>query len=238
MPMRYIGRSVSQQEYSVYQILEKKKTIRSKGVIDTEFLLGNYGRVAFPKDFYMVFKYLGGFVQGANSLIHNWADFILGANKEISLEKTYVLEKLLYDPEVSRDVALVREYFQNSPELSCVWSRKSISHQDLNIDHVLPFAHFLNNDIWNLLPSRSEVNNRKRDKIPSSYQLNISKDLIIHYWSDLHRNFPEKFSSETNIGLRSNIDFAHNNWHLPLFDALRTKAKFLIEIRGLEEWEW
>jgi hypothetical protein len=238
MPMRYIGRSVSEREYSIYQVLEPKRTPRNPKRIDTEFLLENYGRVAFPKDFYYVFRYLGGFLHGANSLIHNWADFIVRANREFSLEKTYVLEKLLYNPEVERDVARVRDYFSGLTDLECVWSGKSIVSGQLHVDHVLPFTHYLNNDTWNLLPTLDKVNSKKRDKIPTPYQLKKSRDRIIHYWTGLRDAFTRRFPGEVNVGLQSGIDFSRPNWENPMFHALEEKAKFLIEIRGLEGWEW
>ena len=238
MPMRYIGRSVSEKEYSIFQILQAKRAVRTPERIDTEFLLENYGRVAFPRDFYYVFRYLGGFLHGANSLIHNWADFIVKANREFSLEKTYVLEKLLYNPEVERDVALVRDYFNSVSSLECVWSGKALTEGQMHVDHVLPFTHYLNNDTWNLQPAHSEVNSSKRDRIPTAHQLRKSRDRIIHYWTGLRDAFSHRFAGEVHVGLQAGIDFGHPNWETPMFTALEEKAKFLIDIRGLEGWEW
>ena len=62
--------------------------------------------------------------------------------------------------------------------MQCVWSAKSLK-QNYDIDHSMPFARWPNNDLWNLLPTDSKINNQKSDRLPTEYKLKKAKDLDI-----------------------------------------------------------
>jgi len=178
MPMRYIGKSVTGGEYSIYKLERKKKRLSKSDIVTTESLIDNFGSFSIPNDYYLVLKYFGGFIGGENSVINNWADFIVRANKSISVNKELVLQKLFIKPESFRDVDEVKKYYQKKGNLYCVWSGKKIGSNSLNVDHVLPFAHYLNNDIWNLLPALNTINGKKSDKIPTPDLIDKRKDII------------------------------------------------------------
>ncbi|WP_368393067.1 hypothetical protein [Psychrosphaera sp. 1_MG-2023] len=46
----------------------------------------------------------------------------------------------------------------------------------------MPFARWTNNDLWNLLPTNSEINNQKSDRLPTEHKLKASKERIQHWW--------------------------------------------------------
>jgi len=239
MPMKYIGKSFSKDEYSVYKIEKKKNRIRSGKNISTEVLIKEFGSFSIPDDLYLVLKYLGSFIGGSNTLINNWADFIVRANKRHHLKKEFVLKKLFEQPESFRDVNEIKKFYTKQQNLYCVWSGKKITKSTLNVDHVLPFAHYLNNDLWNLLPTLSTINAKKSDKVPTPEFIEKQSDQILNYWSMLHENFKNGFDEEVKISLVPDLNLKNiEEWGGPTIKALQEKADFLINIRGLEPWHF
>jgi len=244
-PIKYLGNSLSTSNYSIYHKPEGRNSFSpGKGVkLNSEFLLNNLKQVSIPNEYYLVLKYMGSFIGGENSLTNNWADFIVKAakNQRQKVSKAYVLEKLMTNPISSRDVKMVEDYYKNQKSLYCVWSGKKIGtgeNNKLNIDHVMPFTHYLNNDIWNLLPARKKTNGEKSDKIPTPDLIERRKDIITDYWGGLHEFFNKGFEEEVRISLVPNLMFdSSTNWENSTLDALKTKAEFFIDVRGVAGWE-
>jgi hypothetical protein len=64
-----------------------------------------------------------------------------------------------------------------------VWTGRKLSAARLDIDHCLPWAAWLCEDLWNLLPSSPAVNRHgKRDRLPSPELLERSEDRILSWW--------------------------------------------------------
>ena len=71
--------------------------------------------------------------------------------------------------------------------MQCVWSAKPLK-QNYDIDHSMPFARWPNNDLWNLLPTDSNINNQKSDRLPTEHKLIDSKERIQHWWQEAWLN--------------------------------------------------
>ena len=80
-------------------------------------------------------------------------------------------------------VAIVRaeEIRSGGFDLKCVWSASSMK-RSFQIDHCFPWARWYNNDLWNLLPARTDVNRSKLDKLPSSSAMWDARKHIIEWW--------------------------------------------------------
>jgi len=236
-PMRYIGKSVNQTEYSIYKREETKIQLRQSVKMDVNFLIENFSRFSIPLDYFKVMELMGSFITGMHSILINWAEFTVDKDKNLSMNQ--VLETMLKSPQEARNVLLSEKIFKTlnkkTGELECVWSGSRITN-DLNIDHVLPFSVWRNNDLWNLLPAKAAVNNRKRDKIPSLELLNNRKDRIISYWQIIRNVEEAGFEKEMNINLITRQDFEQHNWENFAFNSLKEKSRYLIETRGFEEF--
>jgi hypothetical protein len=236
-PMKFIGKSISKSEYSIYKRESGRNGIVNNQKVTTELLIKKFGTFSIPSDYYLVLKYLGSFIGGENAILNKWADFVVAANRNFAIDKSYILSQLSIKPESFRDVSAVDQFFKNKQNLRCVWSGKKITGGHLNIDHILPFAHYLNNDVWNLLPTLDTVNNKKRDKIPTPDFIENRKNIIIDYWFELKNHFQKGFEEEIRISLSPNINFnSDRNWEISALNSLKNKAEFLINIRGLDEW--
>ena len=104
----------------------------------------------------------------------------------------------------------------------------------IQVDHVIPFAIWKNNDLWNLLPAVPKINNSKRDKIPTPELIERQKGVILHYWELLDQTHHSRFQKEIKISLLGNESGA--NWKELAISQLKESCHFLIEKRGFDPW--
>lgn len=101
MPMKYIGRSISNDFYSIFKY--KKQTTRRKSTIDIENLIKEFGTFSIPFEYYEVFKVLGSFINGQDSILFKWAEFSVNASgNNLTIQK--VLNEALKSPITLRDI--------------------------------------------------------------------------------------------------------------------------------------
>jgi hypothetical protein len=234
MPMKYLGRSISDEYYSIFQFEPKSKGKKSD-IIDIEYLITNFGIFSVPIEYYDAFRILGSFINGRDSILFKWAEFSVKASgKNLSFEK--VIGEVLKNPITERDIKESKRTFESilkkEGKVYCVWTGDSILKYQ--VDHLIPFSIWKNNDLWNLLPSKATINNQKRDKIPSIHLIEKRKDLIIHYWELLNKNQTERFQKEIQISLLGNN--SNTNWQKKAFTHLQNSCRYLISNRGYIEW--
>jgi len=139
-------------------------------------------------------------------------------------------------PIAQRQVEKVRTYYEEQLEttkLECIWTGKQITSQaTLHIDHMLPFSKYRNNDLWNLVPSHSSVNRRKKDWIPSTKLLKKRKPEILNHWRNIENYYPTQFNSEAQYSLTGYRETEAED----LFKALLEKTDYLITQRRYREW--
>ncbi len=235
MPMKYIGRSISNDFYSIFQF-ENKRFPKNFLVNDIEQLISHFGTFSIPYDYYEAFKILGSFISGQDSILFKWAEFSVNASREdLSVHK--VLNEVLISPITEREIKeskrIYKEILQEQGTVFCVWTGKKISKYD--IDHLIPFSVWKNNDLWNLLPSDSRINNQKRDKIPTPEIIERQKNLILDYWGIIHENQTRRFQKEIQVALLGNHSF--DSWKNTGIPQLQNSCNYLIENRGFEGWK-
>lgn len=234
MPMKYIGRSITNDFYSIFNYENQK--IKKKSNIDIEILIKDFGFFSLPIDYYEAFKILGSFIIGQDSILFKWAEFSVNASvNNLSVDK--VLNEVLKSPitirAISESKKLYKEILQKEGNVYCVWTGKKISNYD--IDHLIPFSIWKNNDLWNLLPSDSRINNQKRDKIPTPELIERQKNLIVDYWGIIHESQSKRFQKEIQVALLGNYSF--DAWKNIGISQLQNSCNYLIESRGFEEWK-
>ena len=84
--------------------------------------------------------------------------------------------------EPARDVKIAREEalrLLKSSKLNCVWTDRALSPESLDVDHCFPWAAWPCGDLWNLLPTHRDVNQKqKREKLPSIELLRSAQDRV------------------------------------------------------------
>jgi len=235
MPMKYIGRSISDDYYSIFKY-RPGKPVKNTTKQNLQWMIKSFGHFAISKEYYDAFKILGSFLSGTDSILFKWAEFSVNASKQsISTEKA--LHEILKSPITDRDILNSKRLYNNLIKsnglVHCVWTGETITNYD--IDHIIPFSIFKNNDLWNLLPAKPVINNRKRDKIPSPEALNKAKDLIIYYWELICSKQQDSFLDQVQISLLGNLP--KDNWQNGSFEQLVSTSKYLIGVRGYEGWK-
>lgn len=233
-PMKYMGRSFNEGFYSIFNDNNNRKNIISER-IDLEFLINKFGTFSIPIEYYNAFQMLGSFISGQDSILFKWAEFsVKAAGNGLNIETVIknVLKSPITERETKASKKLYKSIISNQGKVDCVWTGKDLEGYD--VDHIIPFSIWKNNDLWNLLPSNSKINNNKRDKIPSMRLIELRKESIINYWEIIFENLPERFEKEIQVSLLGNLPF--ENWQNPAIEKLKESCNYLISTRGFEEW--
>ena len=237
-PMKYLGRSVAKNYYSVFSFDHDFVMPPGKFPVERNYLIHNMGTYSISRDFDTIFEILGSFISGEDAVLFQWAEFTRSAsNGNISLAEA--LEKLRTYPITERDVVPSRTFYEKLLKehtvIECVWSGKPVKRDSLHIDHVIPFSVLRNNDLWNLLPATNHVNKDKRDKIPLPECIEQRKSAIKRYWNLLQKEHSRKFERELSISLTGPIDPA-SDWQEIAIQKLIEKCRYYIEVRGFDTW--
>ena len=234
MPMKYIGRSINNEFYSIFNF--ENTIIRRKSTIDIEALIKDFGTFSIPLEYFEAFKILGSFINGQDSILFKWAEFSVNASRS-NLSVHVVLNEVLKSPitlrEIKESKKLYKEILQKEGNVYCVWTGRKIANYD--IDHMIPFSVWKNNDLWNLLPSDSRINNQKRDKIPTPEIIDRQKELIIEYWGIIFESQAKRFQKEIQVALLGNHSFS--SWKNTGISQLQNSCNYLIDKRGFEGWK-
>jgi hypothetical protein len=89
MPMRHIGRSISEQEYSIITFHSTRNYPRKIIIINPEYLRNSFGTFSFSKELYEAFLSLD-----KDSLLNRWAKFTVDLDRTGKMTLEYVLRKL------------------------------------------------------------------------------------------------------------------------------------------------
>lgn len=146
-----------------------------------------------------------------------------------------VLPLLLARPEPERATAQARAAYVGSGLRQCVWSGRPLSVRSFAVDHVIPFALWGNNDLWNLVPAHPAINGQKSDKLPASALLLECRTPIFESWGLLRDAMPDAFDRHART-LLGEAQPAVGNWHEHLFARLRQAVEETALQRGVERW--
>jgi hypothetical protein len=236
MPMKYLGTSVNQSEYSIYKYHPPGRGSQNEVQFDQ---ITAYGEFSIPSEYFDAFRVLGCFINGQDSIIAKWADFSWNSIKNRVKNKSMIISRLTDSPITERQVNESKTYFrkilQNSDNIKCVWSGKNIIRSaKYDLDHVLPFSVWRNNDLWNLLPTIPSINKEKKDRIPSPYRLNEASSRIFSYWDILYSANEVRFTREIEQALLGQR--MSNDWKEKAINRLKDHSEYLIKYRGYEQW--
>lgn len=227
MPMKFIGKEhyeLFQPDNTQYGRIKLQNT-QSCNIL---FLTQEFGYFSISETHYNIFRYLGQNLYGTSTIALKWKQKTDSLNGK-SHEAMDIIDQLSNDDlAIERDTSDIRSILEDGME--CVWSGKVLTPRTSDIDHVLPFSVWFNNDLWNLLPADKKVNNQKRDKIPSPELIEKRAVVIIDYWKRYEQKWNSRFNNELDVSL------LHSNQTERSYDlaieSLIQKAGYLIYDRG------
>ncbi len=232
MPMKFIGK-----EY--YEIFSPDATqygrvkLQNNASCETLFLTKNFGYFSISESHYNIFRYLGQNLYGTSTIALKWKLKTDTLNNKSNVAM-HIIDRLSSDDlAIARDTSTIRSILE--PGMECVWTGKVLTPLKTDIDHVLPFSVWFNNDLWNLLPTDKKVNNQKRDKIPSPKLISKRSDIIINYWKLYESRWKKQFDNELVVSLLNGS--LSTNTYEQAVESLIQKASYLIEDRGYDIFE-
>jgi hypothetical protein len=256
-PCKYI--TLSNSDKTVFEVASKTVKAKDNIFLDLQ-TLEQWGEFSLPESTWLAFNRYACWIEPV--LVSEWVKTMAGyaGNAQYkSPENQYKLHQALNWEEPKRTTVEVRKRFEQlqkqlsqhsskheheskQEQIRCVWSDKSLKNK-YDIDHSMPFARWPNNDLWNLLPTDSQINNQKSDRLPTEHKLKAAKERIQHWWQaawldveqlGIQTANHQRFFAEANIALpglssdNSSID--------DLFEALVMQRGRLKEMQQLREW--
>ncbi|MEW5741487.1 MAG: HNH endonuclease domain-containing protein [Myxococcota bacterium] len=201
------------------------------GALGTGRLFQKSGsNVVVPGPLWRELSLLGHWI--GDALVLRWAE-LTERLSEKRVTAGEVLDHLLPMPEQERDTNHVREIFAGGAH--CVWTGQRVRGASLQIDHVLPWALWHNNDLWNLVPASNRANNSKSDQLPERGFLKSRRSAFVDAWTATRESLPERFrrDAEGQLGRRLGSDEAVLE---ELFDVVTEAVERTRLQRGLGAW--
>ena len=118
--------------------------------------------------------------------------------------------------------------------VDCCWSGSALKRQRYAVDHAFPFARWPNNDLWNLLPTRTEINSKKSDKLPTQQTLVQARELIVDWWRTGWHEHSDEFFTQANLAL-PNLAPDNKNYD-DVFEALTLQRERIKQTQQLQDW--
>ncbi len=112
-----------------------------------------------------------------------------------------------------------------------MWTGASLK-DNFEVDHVIPFDLWHNNDSWNLLPASKLANTKKSNSLPSADMLKKRKNEIVTYWEILLKYERAKFTKEAETLLV----LPEINWQNLLFSQMSVAIEMTAFQRGVKRW--
>lgn len=155
-----------------------------------------------------------------DSLAIQWAELSTKINKDGKFG--HHLDLITKSVQVDeRDTYQIRKLLKGK-KIECVWTGKKI--ESFDIDHMIPWTIWRNNDLWNLLPTDPKVNNQKRDMLPNPSLIKAQYESIKRYWDIYEEAFPNLFRKQIQKGLGINGDFKYESIEALEHTLIRLKS--------------
>lgn len=116
-------------------------------------------------------------------------------------------------------------------QLECVWTCASLK-DSFEIDYVIPFGPWRENDSWNLLPASKNSNSKKSNKLPSSELVQKRKDCIDALRKKINVKDGLNFKKEAETLLVLPL----SNWQNALFNQMSIAIEMTSLQRGIQRY--
>ena len=203
MPVRYI--TYPGQNRPIFESHRSTVRLSGKPVTLSKSFLHSFGTFRIPTQLWQTLGQYACWLEPA--ILREWSGLTQGwgvSDYRSTDMQVFAWEEGRRDTGIaaSRVVALRREGIP----VPCVWSARNVKTP--HIDHCFPWARWLNNDLWNLLPASAAMNSSKGEKLPSAQALSEARVRIIDWWQHAYVDSPlrQKFLLEAGSSLPQLVD--------------------------------
>lgn len=234
MPVRYITLPGSAE--GVFHVESKRSRKPSGGIVIDAAFLALFGRFYIPVNIWDSMARFSVWIEP--SLVNEWAALMrtYTANDAMQFSQSELLKALTWeDPRrtTTRVRSRVNELLK-SGGVNCCWSGSKLRAESYAVDHAMPFSRWPNNDLWNLLPTKTQINTKKSDKLPSSTRLQDSRQIITDWWQQGWADNTDEFFIQANLALPNLPD--SNRSFDDVFEAFTMQRDRIKDFQQLEEW--
>jgi hypothetical protein len=234
MPAKHITLPGTQER--VFSVDVKSPRIRPAIVLDKTYL-ASFGSFHLPKTIWDAMAQFSVWIEPA--LLNEWVAQMekYQNNKAKAFTRQHYFDALRWDNPLRNTIRVRKRIEELMLEQSvyCVWSGKRLNYStQLAVDHAIPFARWPNNDLWNLLPSHTQINLKKSDRLPSAIKLNDCRSDIITWWQSAWKNNDTEFFAQAALALPKLSQ--HNQSFDDVFSAFSLQRDRLRDLQQLTEW--
>ena len=228
------------KDNKLFEILppaQRRKSLSSL-VIDSDFL-ASFGYFTLDESLWECFRIYHSWIEPlvVNQWVMEMQRFETNRERNISLQTYHDCLVWIDHNHDTRDVRKrVEQLRKEHTEIVSVWSG-TVLKQDYHVDHCLPFTYWPNNDKWNLLPTTTNENLKKSDKVPTAEKLHKSKQRILDWWQlawDHSELSKQRFFSEAALSL-PNIPAQCRDFE-EVFDAMGLQVRGVKSRLLINEW--
>lgn len=228
------------KDNKLFEILppaQRRKSLSSL-VIDSDFL-ASFGYFILDESLWECFRIFHSWIEPlvVNQWVMEMQRFETNRERNISLQTYHDCLVWIDHNHDTRDVRKrVEQLRKEHTEIVSVWSG-TVLKQDYHVDHCLPFTYWPNNDKWNLLPTTTNENLKKSDKVPTAEKLHKSKQRILDWWQlawDHSELSKQRFFSEAALSL-PNIPAQCRDFE-EVFDAMGLQVRGVKSRLLINEW--
>jgi len=221
-----------------FEMVRRSKKQENSIVIDSEFLQG-YGLFVLDESLWECLRLYNSWIEPlvVNQWILEMQRFSSNKARMIPLQ-TY--HDCLVWIDKDHDTRSVRKRVEqlrtNGSDILSVWSGSKLPNE-YHVDHCVPFSYWPNNDKWNLLPTTIKENQGKKDRVPSGYRLNASKQRVLDWWQlawGSDELCMQAFFNEANLSL-PNISSKCTDFE-EVFEAMGLQVKGVKNRLMVREW--
>lgn len=239
MPAHFI--TYPGQERQVFECSKASVRYRkgSHWRIDKESLAA-FGVFRIPLSVWQCLGQLACWIEPA--ILNEWASLMNAYNAQYDrsvYDKAFQWEDSKRNTSQVRKIAskVQKELSRRQESLVCTWSGRRLEGDGFDIDHCFPWSRWLNNDLWNLLPTNRTINNQKSEKLPTAWIMHESRERILNWWHEAYSDEVIKtqfeLEAESALPLFGDGDTSFES----VYDAMLYQRTRLRTDQQLAEWQ-
>jgi 2-polyprenyl-3-methyl-5-hydroxy-6-metoxy-1,4-benzoquinol methylase len=198
MPVRYI--TYPGQGRPIFEFQWKSVRAKNQPITLSRSYLHGFGTFRMPAQMWQTLGQYACWLEPA--IIREWS----GLTEGWGITDYQAADLSVFDwEEGRRDTSIAAKRWSTlkneGVKVPCVWTASNV--KSAHIDHCFPWARWLNNDLWNLLPASSSANSSKGDKLPSALAMAEARNRILDWWEHayLESELRERFLMEASSSL-------------------------------------